>query len=234
MFGEDAQGSARDVLARHGRVHIADVLPEATARALRAACERCDWRWVFKTGGGVRELDAASMAALTPSQREGLRSSLYESARKEFQFLFETHRISDLIEAGDAVEAPFLDLYRSLNGAAGLERLRNLTGDPQIRYVDMQATRYSAGCFLNTHDDLEPGKDRAFAYVLNLTSRWRTDWGGVLEFPDGDGHVAEGYAPRWNALNVFRVPQPHAVGFVAPYADEPRYSITGWMRRSPP
>ncbi|MBB1180632.1 2OG-Fe(II) oxygenase, partial [Pseudomonas sp. FW305-3-2-15-E-TSA4] len=78
------------------------------------------------------------------------------------------------------------------------------------------------------------GKHRLLAYVLNLTPRWRVDWGGLLLFLDPDGHVAEGYAPKFNALNIFRTPFPHAVTQVSTFAGAPRYAITGWIRARPP
>ncbi|MBX9747268.1 MAG: hypothetical protein K2X34_10220, partial [Hyphomonadaceae bacterium] len=49
-----------------------------------------------------------------------------------------------------------------------------------------------------------------------------------------DGHIAEAYTPRWNALNILKVPQPHAVSVVAPFAHGARYSITGWLRAKKP
>ena len=66
--------------------------------------------------------------------------------------------------------------------------------------------------------------------MLNLTPAWRAEWGGVLEFLDADGHVAEGYVPSFNALNLFAVPQLHHVSHIAPFARGPRLSITGWLR----
>jgi Rps23 Pro-64 3,4-dihydroxylase Tpa1-like proline 4-hydroxylase len=72
-------------------------------------------------------------------------------------------------------------------------------------------------------------KLRRAAYVFNLTPRWQPDWGGQLQFIGPDGHVAEAWVPRFNALNVFAVPQPHAVSIVAPFAVGARYSVTGWL-----
>ncbi|HEX5536856.1 MAG TPA: 2OG-Fe(II) oxygenase family protein [Sphingobium sp.] len=40
--------------------------------------------------------------------------------------------------------------------------------------------------------------------------------------------------PRFNALSLFRVPQRHHVGCVAPFAPKPRISITGWLRTERP
>ena len=74
-------------------------------------------------------------------------------------------------------------------------------------------------------------RDRALtiAYVLNFTRRWRSDWGGMLEFYDERGNVECGFVPRFNVLNLFEVPANHAVTFVPPYVAEGRYSITGWF-----
>jgi Rps23 Pro-64 3,4-dihydroxylase Tpa1-like proline 4-hydroxylase len=41
--------------------------------------------------------------------------------------------------------------------------------------------------------------------------------------------VTEAWVPRFNALNVFAVPQPHAVSIVAPFAVGARCSVTGWL-----
>ena len=100
--------------------------------------------------------------------------------------------------------------------------------------MDAQATRYRPGHFLTQHDDHAEGKDRLFAYVLNLTPQWIADWGGLLMFLTDDGHVAAAYTPRWNALNILKVPQPHAVSVVAPFARGARHSITGWIRSRRP
>ena len=126
--------------------------------------------------------------------------------------------------------APFADLYDMLNGPAFLGFVRTLSGDPRAAYVDAQATRYRAGDFLTAHDDDVVGKSRLYAYVLNLTPQWRTDWGGLLAFHDADGHLAEAYVPTFNALNIFRVPQLHSVTQVASFAAGSRMSITGWIR----
>jgi len=46
--------------------------------------------------------------------------------------------------------------------------------------------------------------------------------------------VAEAYTPAFNALNIFKVPQPHAVSLVAPFAGGDRLAITGWVRSKGP
>ena len=66
--------------------------------------------------------------------------------------------------------------------------------------------------------------------MLNLSPRWRAEWGGHLQFLDETGEVTESMIPAFGALNVFKVPQSHAVSVVAPFAPAPRYSIIGWWR----
>jgi Rps23 Pro-64 3,4-dihydroxylase Tpa1-like proline 4-hydroxylase len=69
------------------------------------------------------------------------------------------------------------------------------------------------------------------AYVLNLAREdWHPDWGGYLLFLDEEGDVIEGFRPRFNALNLFRVPQSHSVSYVPPFAPIGRMAVTGWLR----
>jgi 2-oxoglutarate-Fe(II)-dependent oxygenase superfamily protein len=49
-----------------------------------------------------------------------------------------------------------------------------------------------------------------------------------------DGHVAEAYAPKFNAINIFRVPQWHSVIQVASYVETERLAFTGWIRGAKP
>lgn len=224
---------ARTTLATLGRVHMPGFFSEENAAALHAACLSTDWKLVLQGQGAVRELDAAAINALDDLQKRQLVEQVHDSARQNFQFMYDCFRISDAVESGALQSGPFFELQQWLNSEAGLAQLRAITGEPAIGYVDSQATRYGPGHFLTTHDDDTPGKDRLFAYVINLTPEWRADWGGLLQFMAADDHVAESYVPRWNALNVFRVPQRHAVSYVTPFAAGSRYSITGWMRRKP-
>ena len=127
-----------------------------------------------------------------------------------------------------------MQLIEFLNSSAFIGSDRRLTGDSSIALVDANATLYEPGHFLTRHDDAVDGKNRVAAYVLNLTPVWSADWGGILNFHAGDGHVIEGYVPTFNALNVFRVPQMHGVSYVTPFAVAGRFSVSGWFRRAGP
>ncbi len=224
----------RAVLARGARVHVPDFFTQETAQTLFEACREAEYNIVFQGARAAYDMKAADIGALDVDQRVELASVINAQASTGFQYLFDSYRISDEAEAGRLTRGPLAQLFATLNAPEMIAALRALTGDDRIQYLDAQATRYRPGHFLTVHDDHQPGKDRLYAYVINLTPEWRADWGGLLMFLDEDGHVAEGFTPRWNALNILKVPQPHAVSVVAPFARGARYSITGWMRARRP
>ena len=185
-------------------------------------------------GGTVAEIPIEMLEAMSIDQRAKLTALAHAEARDGFHYMFDTVRISDTLEKGQTLPAFYRSIFDFLNSEAFLAFVRTLTGDPRATYVDAQATRFLPGHYLTKHDDRKPTASRLYAYVLNLTPTWRADWGGLLSFHDDDGHVAEAYTPSWNALNIFQVPQPHSVSFVAPFAGGPRLSITGWIRDDRP
>lgn len=223
--------SLAPVFSRFGRMHIPGFLRPSGADALLEALSGAEG-WTVSTRGGASTIDipVSAFEAADADARAALLASAHEEARTGFHYLFESLRISDLVDSGATVPPALATLYAWLNGEAFLSFARALSGDPDLAYVDAQATRYRPGHYLNEHDDEKPGAGRRLAYVLNLTPAWRPSWGGLLGFVDGDGHLAEAYTPAFNALNLFRVPQPHLVSQVAAFAGAPRLSITGWIR----
>lgn len=221
--------------ARFGRVHLPGFLTEGAARRLHAALAQ-ERLWMCSTrGDGVNvDVPVEQLEALAPEQAARFIGLAHAEARAGFHYMFDNLRISDAAIRGEPLAPALTEAYAFLNSPAFLTFIRVLTGDDRPAYVDAQATRYEPGHYLNQHDDTKPEAGRLYAYVLNLTPAWRTDWGGLLTFIDEDGHVSEGYTPAWNALNLFRVPTDHAVSFVAPFAGAPRLSITGWVRETRP
>ena len=221
----------RPLFARFGRLHLPGVLAGDGAGRLHAGLAAgAPWRKAFLHGGAHYEPTLAEYEAISDGQRQALDQAIWREARDGFAYRFDSWKVSDDVEAGRRTGAAAEAAYDFLNGDAFLNFIRILTNEPRAAYCDAQATRYGPGDFLTRHSDAQPGKHRLFAYVLNLTPGWRADWGGVLAFPDEDGHLAEGYSPAFNALNLFRVPQDHAVTAVAPFAGGERLSITGWVR----
>ena len=223
------RAAIRKRLARTGRAQVDGVLDPADAQGLYEAATAADFNVVTRRGTGHVDLPAAWLASLTPDQKQALGQAVQTSAQSDFQYLYDNHPIYDLVQAGQAAPV-WRDLLAFLNGAAFLDLMRDLTGEARIALADAQLTRYRAGHFLTEHDDHAEGKNRFYAYVLNLTPVWRIEWGGLLAFHGEDGNVAEAFTPRFNTLNLLKVPSPHSVTQVALSAAADRISVTGWLR----
>jgi len=220
------------VFQRAGRIHIPGILDSASAKALHAdLAGDVPWQMHYNDGATVYDIEARQVDALDEAQRLALRRPMQLRARTRFQYCFDNFSLSDHCESREFAALPVMRALEFMNSPAVLEFARKVTGIAVIASADAQATRYRVGDFLTAHDDREEGKGRVAAYVLSMTPAWRSDWGGILQFLDRDGHVAEGYVPTFNALNIFRVPQLHNVSLVAPCAGHARLSITGWFRR---
>ncbi|NLG74767.1 MAG: hypothetical protein GX535_00870 [Xanthomonadaceae bacterium] len=219
------------VYARVGRVHIAPALSrECAERAYRSLVEEVPWQLHLNDGEKAYDIAQEQVRLLPEATRVLLHERVQANAQRGFQYVFDSFPLSDAHALGRSLGIYAMRIFEFLNSPEFLAFAREVTGSAAIALADAQATLYRPGHFLTQHDDLANGVERIAAYVLNLTPEWRADWGGVLNFLDSDGHVAEGYTPVFNALNIFKVPQPHSVSYVAPFARAGRYSITGWLR----
>lgn len=216
-----------------GRVQFRDFLTPNTAKAIHdIANTNKVWNAVYNRDGTHTDLNAAGMRALDEKQMRAFLGFLNHSAGKAFQYYFANLPLYDLYHAGQ-LKGGMKSIYEFINGSNFLDQCRVLTGLQNITFADAQLTRYGPGQFLTRHDDNVAGKNRLAAYVLNLTPKWRAEWGGLLEFHDEAGNVVEGFVPDFNVLNVFTVPQSHSVSYVTPFARAYRYAITGWLRAGP-
>jgi SM-20-related protein len=221
------------VYARAGRIHLRPFLSNDSAAAVhRSLTTEIPWQLHLNDGDCPINLDGARFDELPDADRTRFLQGVYASAGQRFQYLFNSFPISDAYERGEHRDLYVMRLYEFLNSAEFLDFARQVTGVKTIALTDAQATLYRPGHFLTHHDDLNVDKKRVAAYVLNFTPRWIPDWGGILQFIATDGHLAEGYTPAFNALNLFTVPQLHAVSYVAPFAQAGRFSITGWLREA--
>lgn len=222
-------------LAATGRVRVEMPLGEEMTRGLHAALAGPDmvWNRAIRTPFGT-DVPAAVFDAQDPVEKARLVAMVHQEAAEGFQFIYDRLRLGQARAMGLTLPAPLDGLHDLFNGAEWLDWAHALTGDDRIAYVDAQATRYLPGHFLNGHDDRHEDAGRLYAYVLNLTPRWRVEWGGLLAFLDDWTEVSEAFVPAFGTLNVFRVPQPHLVTQVPDFAPVPRFSVTGWWRTTPP
>ena len=226
----DAVGLAES-FRKHGHVQIKDFLAHDQAALLLSHLkQRDDWLLVINQGERLFEIDRSTQKTMPEEVAGRLELAVQKGARAGFQFRYETIRVSDDESARSNGDDPLNRFARFLASRPVLELMQRVTGDQAIDFADAQATAYGPGHFLTEHDDDVAGKSRRAAYVFNLTPDWRMDWGGLLQFRGPDGDVERAYVPRFNVLNLFKVPAPHSVSYVAPCVPYRRYSITGWLR----
>jgi hypothetical protein len=222
----------RYAFSYHGnrRVRLPDFLPESSAAQLYTSLRSgTEWTLEFSRGGRIFQLDRHLLTSLPADRKLALVNAVHAEAAG-CEFLYETRRTAgDATSSGEAT--PLEEFAAFVNSEPFLTFVRRLTGHTDIEHADVQATRYRPGHFLRQHDDSGERTRRA-VYVLNLTSCWQPDWGGLLQFVSPEGDLQESRLPDFNTLDVFDIPQAHAVSLVAPYALSHRYSIAGWLRSS--
>ena len=220
--------------AATGRVQIRDVLTEESAREMLMVLAR-GTPWGMAVGAGTgkpRSFSAGEMHSPQGQQElsQAARSAEEHTARGEYGFRFAHYPILTAVQEGWDPGGPHEVMLEHINAPAFMELAREVTGLDLFK-ADGQATLFAPTHYLGRHIDSHVAEGWEVAYVLNLSREdWHPDWGGYLLFLDEEGDVVEGFRPRFNALNLFRVPTSHLVSYVPPFAPVGRMAMTGWLR----
>lgn len=229
----DAQDHAAR-FARNGRTQIRDVLTAESAANLRAILARqTEWGIAWQAGSnGPNLLRGAELRAIPAERQREMVSTIHSAARQgHYAVRFTQYPILDAYLGKWDPGSPHDFVLEHINDRPWLDLVRTVTGIPELIKADAQATLFGPGDFLSVHTDSHVAEGWRVAYVLNLAiDDWKPDWGGYLNFLNAEGDIIEGWRPRFNALNLIRVPQPHQVTYVPPFAPMGRYAITGWFR----
>lgn len=218
-----------------GRVQLRDVLTDESARELQLVLAR-GTPWGMAVGAGHdRPSSFRAAETRTPAGQQALKQAAHNaeqhSARGEYGFRFAHYPMLEAMREGWDPDGAHEVLLEHLNAPEFLDLARAVTGIDSLCKADAQATLFAPGNYLGRHIDSHVAEGWEVAYVLNLArDDWHPDWGGYLLFLDEDGDVVEGFRPRFNALNLFRVPQSHLVSYVPPFAPMGRMAVTGWLR----
>lgn len=220
--------------AIHRRLQIRDVLTERSANVLHDILARgTEWGLSWQAGSGPAEhIRPADMARRSPPERQSVGQRLLQAMQGgDYGFVYSAYPLVDAYKEGWHPGHPLELVLEHINDEPFLSLMRDVTGFSGLVKADAQATLYGQGNFLSRHNDSHVAEGWRVAYVLNLTRQeWRPDWGGYLVFYDEDGDIIEGFRPRFNALNIFAVPQWHSVTYVPNFSPVGRYAITGWLR----
>lgn len=212
-----------------GRLHIPHILSSDTADRIEAAlaAER-EWIRSVTMRSGSFNVPLTGDQPTSDTHRKWLADAVIDGGDAEMQYVYDNRPLG----SGHKPNPPRGDLLDAfeywLNAEPQLAVLRVLTGEADVRGVYCQASRFLPGQVLTEHTDRDGGK-RLVAHVFGFTRTWNADWGGLLLFHDEAGHVARGFTPGFNSLNLFRTPQRHSVTQVSTFAQKPRLAISGWL-----
>lgn len=222
-------------LKSEGRISIPGILTPAAAERLTQALEQeTPWGFTYFDGKEARYVDPPVRAQASQQTWQKLMHDIFRQARKHFSYAYDLYPIQESARLGRDKDLFLQDFFRFLNGPVMLDFIRDILDDKTVKSADAQATRFGPSHYLTLHDDDVKADERRCAYVFNCTRQWREDWGGYLQFFDSDGNGRAAFAPAFNTLNIFLVPQPHSVTYVPPFAGGYRYAISGWFRATPP
>jgi Rps23 Pro-64 3,4-dihydroxylase Tpa1-like proline 4-hydroxylase len=222
---------AGEKFARDGRVQIRDFLSLPAAQTIhRVLASETPWGLAWRAGASGphalrrQQMDAANLTKIGPEVAAAMRGG-------DYAFVYARYPMLDAYKEQWGEHEALDLLIEHINSEPMLDLVREVTGIPEIGKADAQATLFAPNHFLALHDDSHVAEGWRIAYVMNFCIEdWRPDWGGYLLFYDEDGDVSAGFKPRFNTLNMFRVPERHSVSYVPPFAPVGRFAITGWFR----
>ena len=230
----DLEG-ARERFAQGGRAQIRDFLTAESATEILAILKsQTPWGISLQAG----ESDTPEQVRAEDLRDDDMRQHVEARARAthgaaangQFAFIHARYSLVDAYLGKWDPGGPHDLLLEYLNAPDFLGPMRYVTGIADVVKADAHASLFAAGHYLTRHIDKHSGEGRRVAYVLNFAPEdWYTDWGGYLVFFDKEGDIVEGFRPRFNSLNLFRVPQAHSVSYVPPFAPAARYAISGWL-----
>ncbi len=225
----DIQAAANDYQLDK-RTRIFSVLDQDKAQELSDYIQNnVSYMAAYVLEGQYKTSSFESLKTLPQQEMQKLMQQIYLQASQGIGFLYGRHLVDHRSQQDNLVQQAF----KFLNSPQTLDAIKQISGFDDIVAASAQVTRYLPSNFLTRHNDVHPTEQRRVAYVLNLTQQWHPDWGGLLQFYQADGTPRDAWAPLFNSLSLFDVEHVHAVTNIAPFAVNPRLSITGWFRAKP-
>jgi len=215
-----------------GRIRIENILDESIAERVRSA-SRSDvpYEFVSHLDGKNVAIPSKEMANFDDAQMQEFRAKLMDAASRGIGFFYCGYMMARKLDDASNDNLKFLhSVFEYLNGEEMLSFVSSITGRDDLKSADAQFTRYTPGQFLTRHRDDVTNEERRLGYVLAFSKNWHPDWGGLLQFFEDDGTPRDAWAPMFNSMSLFDIRHVHSVTFIAPFAAEPRLSLTGWFR----
>ncbi len=217
-----------------GRVRIENILDAAVAERVHTAMRtKVPFRYVYNFDGKNHTKTHDEMTAMTPAEFGDLQKNVMSAASRGMGYYYCGYTIGHRDTETQDEDLKFLNsIFDYVNSDEMLSFVSEITGFDDLKSAAAQYTRYAPGQFLTRHRD-EVSDERRLAFVFGFSKNWHPDWGGLLQFYEQNGTPRDAWAPAFNTVSMFDIRHIHAVTYVAPYAAEPRLSLTGWFRNKP-
>ncbi|MCF6263744.1 MAG: 2OG-Fe(II) oxygenase [Xanthomonadales bacterium] len=216
------------------RLVIKNFLKPEVAERVRTACQSSvPFSVHYVIDDKYQSKSPVEVNKMSAREKQTIYDRVSASASQGVGFLYDGYLRSRAEKTSATTDVKELDFLHSVFDYIDSENviniIKSITGKQDITAADSQFTRFTSGHFLTRHLDVVPGKGRRIAFVLGLTKNWHPDWGGLLQFYEKNGTPRDAWMPQFNVLSIFEVSHIHAVTYIAPYATEPRLSLTGWF-----
>lgn len=217
-----------------GYVQISDVLTHESALELkRIFALETPWSLVSQVGamGPLKSIRAEDLGRLRDDGVAIINREVQQAENTKYAFIYYSYPLVTAYLERWRPGSMHEQLLEELNSSEFLDLLRDISRVDNVVKADGQATLYAPGHFLWPHTDAETSRGREIAYVLNLTDAdWRPEWGGYLNFYDANMDIERAFRPKFNTMNLLKVPRWHSVSEVTSSAPSARYAVTGWAR----
>lgn len=223
----DAKAAAKEY-KKAGRVRLTDVLDKASAETMFGLLrDHCIWDWTYRDGTKLKKISGRELNDKIQRRQREFYDKVYSQARNNSQHLFFT---CPLTFNRDGVEPPPLtEVETFFKSDEFRDLIRQIAGRKDGDLIDTQARWFNRDQFQTDNFDWIDESDNALMFDLSLAAGWRTDWGGLLQFLDGDGNIEEVWQAGFNSLDVIALPCRRAVSYVPPYMGSFHLGVTGEM-----
>lgn len=139
-----------------------------------------------------------------------------------------TIRTDEICWLEDETAEPSIQAY--LNRTNELANMLNQTLFLGLTEFETHFATYQPGAFYKKHiDQFKTTKTRRISCVYYLNDFWESSYGGELLIYDKKETLVQQVMPQGNRFICFNSDLPHEVCIT----NQPRYSITGWMKTRP-
>ena len=220
--------SYAEAFARDGYVRIEGLFELDVAEQIYLLLERMTpWVITLADGkGGQQILSREQLSTLADAEIQAILSEAAERAGSAFSFVRLGYHLSGALNRGEDVPQSVLADF--LNSGGFQAFVAEVTGETSLPATRSEATCHRPGDFFGA---IRHGRtpQTKIGFELGLTRGYRPDFGGQFLIHDAKGDIEKGFVPGYNDLILFKPDKIRSIASVAPYANAPRFAISGWL-----